>query len=186
LQVLVDNVLAHGSHLQVGGFGVKWLLMALGDGGRADLAYAILNQTDFPSFGYMMSAAANGAENATTAWESWFFSDNTFSHDHGMFTSGSTYFFQSLAGIKLAPDALAANKLTLAPSIPPYASGLTFVNATWDTVAGTVSSAWQWVNASTLALQFTLPPNVQAQLTLPLSKRTLHVGSGSYSFMDTA
>lgn len=186
LQLLVDNVLEHTSHLQVGAFGVKWLLMALGDGGRADLAYAILNQTDYPSFGYMMSAAANGVENATTAWESWSLSESTFSHNHPMFASGSTYLFQSLAGIKLAPDALAADKLILAPSVPPYSSGLTFVNATWDTVAGTVSSAWQWVNATTLSLQFTLPPNVQAQLTLPLSKRTLQVGSGLYSFTDTA
>ena len=180
LALLVENLAAHGNHLQVGSFAVKYLLMALGDAGRADLSYAIMAQTAYPSFGYMLGM------NATTAWESWSYSDNTFSHNHPMFTSGSTYLFQSLAGMRAAPGALGVDRLLLAPRPPPLASGLTFVQAEWETVRGRVASAWSYLNSSALLLNFSIPPNAQALLTLPLSQRVIPLGSGDYSFVDTA
>ena len=88
LRVLVDNVIAHGSRLAVGAFGVKWLLMTLSDMGEADLAFAIMNSTQYPGFGYMLNGSVNGVSNATTVWESWFTSDDTYSQNHPMFTSG--------------------------------------------------------------------------------------------------
>lgn len=103
--VLEANVDAHHGLLQVGGFGMKWLLEALSANGRADAAFGIMTATDYPSFvrpitllvcvsarytfplvplpalillqGYMLNGSANGLENATTVWESWFASDNT-------------------------------------------------------------------------------------------------------------
>lgn len=51
-------------------------------------------QTDYPSFGYMLS------QNASTIWESWFWSDNTYSHNHPMFGSVSQWLLQSLAGMR--------------------------------------------------------------------------------------
>jgi alpha-L-rhamnosidase len=69
LAALESNLDAHGGHLQVGGFGVKWLLMALSDAGRADLAWRIMNQTTFPSHGYMLDAKVNNLTSATTIWE---------------------------------------------------------------------------------------------------------------------
>lgn len=54
-------------------------LMALADLGATDLAYKSIATETYPSYGYMLN---NGNANATTIWESWSFSDNTFSHDH--------------------------------------------------------------------------------------------------------
>jgi alpha-L-rhamnosidase len=180
LALLVDNLAAHGNHLQVGSFALKYLLMALGDAGRPDLSYAIMSHTDYPSFGYMLGM------NATTAWESWFYSADTFSHNHPMFTSGSTYLFQSLAGMRAAPGAFGVDRLELVPRPPPPTSGLTFVQASWETVRGRVASAWSYLNSTALNLTFSIPPNVQALLTLPLSQRTIPLGSGEYSFVDSA
>ena len=53
--------------------------MALADAGQTDLAYHSIATETYPSYGYMLN---NNLTNATTIWESWFFSDNTFSHDH--------------------------------------------------------------------------------------------------------
>ena len=82
--VLGANVAAHGGHLQVGGFGMKWLLESLAATGQADAAYRIMTATDCacwpgqmplfprargtvahllyadPSFGYMLNGSANG------------------------------------------------------------------------------------------------------------------------------
>ena len=88
LGVLAANVEDHARHLAVGAFGVKWLLMALSEGGRADLAFAIMTQRDYPGFGYMMNGTLNGVSNATTVWESWPTSSDTYSQNHPMFTSG--------------------------------------------------------------------------------------------------
>jgi alpha-L-rhamnosidase len=76
-EVLINNLAAHDGHLQVGAFGVKYLLMSLVDGGRADLAWGVVNNTEYPGFGYMLDGSVNGLTNATTIWESWFTSDNT-------------------------------------------------------------------------------------------------------------
>lgn len=81
---LVANLADHSGHLQVGSFGVKYLLMSLVDSGRADLAFGVMNKTDYPSFGFMLDENVNKLTSATTLWESWFTSDNTFSHDHPM------------------------------------------------------------------------------------------------------
>src|ERR1051326_1098042 len=76
LDVLVRDVEAHGGHLTTGIFGTQAMLSALSDRGRADVAYRIATQETFPGWGWMLK---NGA---TTLWEHWEFSDNTFSHNH--------------------------------------------------------------------------------------------------------
>lgn len=53
VQVLVDALQRQGNHLQVGGFGIKWLLMSLSAHQQQDLAYTLMTQEDYPSFGYM-------------------------------------------------------------------------------------------------------------------------------------
>ena len=65
-------------------FGIKWFLMALADNEHNDLAYDVLTTPSYPGFKWMMD---NEFDNATTIWESWFFSDNTFSHNHPVRTT---------------------------------------------------------------------------------------------------
>ena len=42
---------AHAGHLTTGIFGTKFMLQALTDAGRADVAFGIVNQTHFPGLG---------------------------------------------------------------------------------------------------------------------------------------
>ena len=57
--------LRDGGHLSTGCMGLKYLLPVLSEYGEAETAFAIIDRTDFPSWGYWL---ANGA---TTCWETW-------------------------------------------------------------------------------------------------------------------
>jgi len=175
INVLVDNLARHDGHLQVGSFGVKYLLMSLVDAGRPDLAYAVMAKTDFPSFGYMLDAGVNKLTNATTFWESWFTSDNTYSHDHPMFGSSEVYLFQGLAGIVPHPEAVALDRLIIKPAPPGLA--LASVSASIETHRGVISSAWRVYPNSTFELTVCVPPNTRAEIWMPENGQRFELGT---------
>ena len=72
-------------------------------------------QESYPSYGWMLN---NPFANATTLWESWFFSDNVFSHDHPMFASSEVWLLQSVAGIQPHPAANGMDHVLIKPSPP--------------------------------------------------------------------
>ena len=172
--------------------------MTLGDAGHNAHAFATINQTTFPSYGCMLRGDGPkcAGANATTFWESWFFSDDTYSHNHPMFSSVAVWFVQSLAGIRPAADAYAFDRLVLAPR-PPYfvrapggapEAGLSHVNVTWDTARGPVASAWTLDAASgAFAWAVEVPPNAVAEVRVPGKPGggTSVIGSGRYTFAST-
>ena len=84
LEKLVDSIERGGRHLDTGVVGGKLVLQALTAHGRADLAYALIAQDTFPSWGYWIR------QGATTLWESW---EGERSRNHvfwGYFTPGCT------------------------------------------------------------------------------------------------
>lgn len=165
IAVLEANLAAHAGHLQVGSFGVKYLLMSLVDAGRADLAYGVMAKTDYPSYGYMLDEAANKLTPATTLWESWGTSDDTYSHDHPMFGSSEVYLYMGLAGIVPHPAAAALDALIIKPAPPGLA--LAYVNASIDTHRGVVASAWRVLPNGTFELTVCVPPNTRAEVWMP-------------------
>ncbi len=52
-------------HVSTGLVGIQWLMRGLSNYGRADLAFKIATNRDYPSWGYMIE------NNATTIWELW-------------------------------------------------------------------------------------------------------------------
>merc|ERR1712050_515658 len=121
-----------GPHMTAGLFGVKWFLMSLADGGLNDLAYEVLTTDTYPSFRWMMN---NEFANATTIWESWFASDNTFSHNHPMFASSEVWLLQSVGGIQPHPSAKGMHHVLIKPSPP---SALQHASASFETPRGTI------------------------------------------------
>ena len=147
----------HQGHLSTGIFGTRFLLPVLSDLGHADVAYGIVNQPDFPGWAHML---ANGA---TTLWEHWEFSDNTFSHNHPMFGSVSEWFFGSLAGIRPAPEACGFDRLVIKPHV---AGDLTWVKAHYDSVRGRIAVDWRIEN-DRFTLALTVPVNTTADVYVP-------------------
>ncbi|MFA6241677.1 MAG: family 78 glycoside hydrolase catalytic domain [Candidatus Hydrogenedentales bacterium] len=65
-QRLVDKIMVENKgHTSTGLIGGQWLMRVLADNGRSDIAYTITQQSDYPSWGYMVN------KNATTVWELW-------------------------------------------------------------------------------------------------------------------
>jgi len=135
LERLVEDIRGkHKNHLSTGIFGTKFMLDALSNNDNAALAYDIANQPDFPGWGWML---ANGA---TTLWEHWAGSDNTFSNNHPMFGSISQWFFNCLGGIRPAADAVGFDRILIAPQ---PVGDLQWVKATYQSVRGPVTSEWK-------------------------------------------
>ena len=55
---LVKDIEAHGNHLTTGFLGTPFLMFVLDDNGRADVAYQLLLQDTYPSWGYMVAKGA--------------------------------------------------------------------------------------------------------------------------------
>jgi len=157
LDVLLHDLLIHGDHLTTGIFGTKYMLNALTAAGRSDMAYDIVNQRSFPGWGYMLERGA------TTLWEHWEFSDNTYSHNHPMFGSVSEWFFKALAGIQPAPDAVGFDKILMRPQ---PVGNLRWVRATHDSVRGRIVSNWENLGGE-FKLHVIIPANAYALVYVP-------------------
>jgi alpha-L-rhamnosidase len=157
---LVADVVAHDDHVTTGFVGTTYVYQALGRYHRNDVALAIAQRQDFPSFGYML---ANGPG---TIWEKWVNSaapDGTSSKDHiGLAGSIGQWYYQQLAGIQ--PGSPGWRTFTLAPSV---VGDLTHVSASQQTVRGTIVSSWQ-VSGGTLTYHAQVPVGATATILLPL------------------
>lgn len=154
LAALVAAIEERGRHLDCGILGTKYLLHTLSDLGRADLAYAIATQTDFPSWGHWI------AQGATTLWECW---DGTNSRNHHMFSDISAWFYRSLAGIRPDIKEPGFKKVVIQPDPVP---GLTWVKAWHESPYGRIESRWTF-DGKSFQLDVTIPPNSHGEIHLP-------------------
>jgi alpha-L-rhamnosidase len=188
IDVLIKDIEAHDFHLTTGIFGTKYVFQVLSDADRNDVAYRIVNNKTFPGWGHMLE---NGA---TTIWEHWEYSDNTFSHNHPMFGSVSEWFYKSLAGIQPDPSSSGFKKFIIKPSV---VGDLTWVKAHHDTMYGRIESSWRRVG-NKLTMTVTVPPNTSAAIFVPGSgvmeggksvkvsrSGAVEVGSGTYVFTSS-
>ena len=158
VQRMVDEVLVtHDGHIATGIFGTKYLLSALAKTGHVDVAYRMVNEPSYPGWGYMLE------QGATTLWETWAESDNVYSQNHPMFGSVSEWFYKFLAGIRPEEDAVGFDRFWIAPTVP---EGLEWVEASYESVRGTISSNWR-LEDDLLHLDVEIPVNATAELHLP-------------------
>ncbi len=159
LTYLLDDISKQNDHLTTGIFGTRYMLELLSELGHVETAYDVVNQKTFPGWGYMLE---NGA---TTLWEHWAFSDNTFSHNHPMFGSVSQWFYNWLGGIQAHPDAIGFDRIIIRPQIP---KDLAWVNCSYDSVRGKITSHWQKTD-QTILMDIEIPVNTEATVYLPCS-----------------
>jgi alpha-L-rhamnosidase len=163
MKQLNDDIVANGYHLTSAGvFAIRYLMTLLSDYGYTDTAFRVATQTDEPSWGWWI---ANGH---STMFEGW--SLNSRSYDHHYFGSISSWFFESLAGIR--PDAPGYSSVVIQPHVP---AGLDHASASIRTVRGVVASAWTRAPDGSFELQVTVPGNVQAEVWVPAADRRAQV-----------
>ena len=147
---LVKRVLNENkAHFDTGILGTPLLLDVLTDLGRIDVAYTLMNQRDYPSFGNMIE------KGATTIWETWL---GDASHSHPMFGSVCAWFYQSLGGISPDPEHPGFKNILIKP-IP--VSALSFVNCSYPSAFGTISSNWK-LTGTDYQLDIAVPANSTA------------------------
>jgi alpha-L-rhamnosidase len=196
LSNLVAAVDKTDGHIDTGILGAKYLMNALLENGRADVAARIATQKDLPSWGWWMQ---NGA---TTLWEQWNGND---SRNHIMFGDISAWFYKALAGINLDPAAPGFKHFIIKPNL---VGGLTSARASYDSVRGRIASDWQ-IADHRFRLAVTIPANTTATIYVPAAgpdsiteagrplaraegvkflrvedgRTVLEAGSGTYEFM---
>ncbi len=161
-QLAVDSLLKAvkegiKGHITAGIFGTKYILESLSQNGYANQVYDIVNSTEFPGWGFMISRGA------TTVWETWKESDNVYSNCHPMFGTVTEWFYRWLGGIRINKDIPGFLKFTIGPNFP---NGLNSVNSSYNTPNGKIVSQWER-SGNKVNLNIEIPKNCEADLILP-------------------
>ena len=156
MQALIRELEKQGYHMDTGILGAKYLLNVLVDNGRADLAYRVLQQRTWPSYGYWIDRGA------TTMWERWTdVGSNDDSRNHIMFGDVSAWFYKYLAGIRAGSPGFKTVILQ-----PHVLGDLTFARASYNSAQGRIESNWTR-NGNTFQWQVTVPTNTTATVMVP-------------------
>ena len=182
---LVRAVEKRKRHIATGMFGVLPLFEALASINRMDLAWDIVTQTTYPSYGYMLE------NNATTIWESWFLSNSTssqafaLSHNHPMFSGVASWMLSHIGGVRIAKDAIGADRIIFAPS-SPVTSNLKHASTVLDTARGKASCEWKCQTDGTMFIEIACPVNTRGVVVLPDGSAPKAIRGGRYRFRARA
>ncbi len=148
-------------HFSTGIFGTKYVLETLAKYGPQNAVCNIVNSTTYPGWGFMID---NGA---TTIWETWKESDNTFSNCHPMFGTVTEWFYRWLAGIRPDPENPGFKEFVIAPSTP---DGLEYVNCNYYSPFGEIVSNWKKEKDGEYRYEMVIPSGSRANIILPLNQ----------------
>jgi alpha-L-rhamnosidase len=159
---LVERIEAKNWHLSTGFVGLSYLLPTLTETGHLDVAYRLLFNDTFPSWGYSIK---NGA---TTIWERWdgwteekgFQDPGMNSFNHYAFGSVGRWLFNTVAGIDT--DGPGYKKII----IRPMPGAITRATASYDSINGKIVSNWQ-LKDGIFTLNVIIPANTTATVYIP-------------------
>lgn len=153
LGTLIADIRAHQNHTTSGEVGYHYEVEALLDGGRSDVLLDMLQRTDAPSYGYILS---QGATSLTEGW------DGSHSQDHFMLGSAEEWFYRGLGGIDVNLSREGAERIVVQPVI---AGKLKWVKTRYDSAAGLIESDWQRGDKEAV-YEITIPPNSNAMIEI--------------------
>ena len=173
---LVEAVNAQNNHPSTGMVTTHLLLPALAGIGRSDLAYQMLEETTYPSWGYEVGLGA------TTIFELWnsVNADGTVntnqdamnSLNHANFGTCAEWFYRGILGInELAPGFA---KILIEPQ---PGGGLTSAQGYYDSIQGPISNAWT-CTGNMFNMAVSIPPNTTAQIYVPTTNANAILESG--------
>ena len=168
-----------GGLMTTGFVGTPYILHALTEGGRTDVAYKLLFEERTPSWLYSVD------HGATTMWEHWngikedgsFWSADMNSFNHYAYGCVCDWIYGQAAGITVTDEGAGYEKFTLTPH---PCKELGFVNCTLNTPRGTVVSNWYY-KGDDVYYEFVVPAGSTALLTLPDGTRA-ELSGGKYMY----
>jgi alpha-L-rhamnosidase len=191
---LVKDIDAHDGHLTTGFLGTPFLLFTLAQQGRADVAYKLLLNETYPSWGYMLS------KGATTWWERWNGDSgdpamNSF--NHYAFGSVVAWVYRSVAGIDSGAPGF--KEIVIRPRIDVRMKS---ARGEYESIYGKIVSDWGVTANGGFVHRVVIPANTTASVYLPAQPGAsvteggkpvdtrpgpegtvvVSIGSGSYEF----
>jgi alpha-L-rhamnosidase len=194
-------------HVSTGIFGSRYIYETLAGYGFGETVKEVLNQTTFPSYGYLFSLGA------TTFWEHWgekIFEDkgntgDTRSKNHPFQGGFDAWFYKGLGGIIPDPQNPGFKHFILKPDV---IRSMEFAKARYNSVYGLIESEWH-CNGNEFRWSITIPVNTTATAYIPAQNpgeitengvpaadtegleflrmengnAVFEIGSGSYSFI---
>ncbi len=165
---LVADIRERNWHLSTGFVGTKDLMLVLSKIGRHDVAYRLLHNTTFPSWGFSI------VHGATSIWERWngwtpdagFGDPGMNSFAHYAFGAVGQWMFGTIGGIDT--DGPGFKRITIRP-VP--GGKLNGARASYKSIRGEISSAWAWEDDD-LELRVSIPANTTATIHIPARKTT--------------
>ncbi len=160
---LIEAIKKKNWHLSTGFVGLSYLLPTLTQTGHLDVAYRLLNNETFPSWGYSIR---NGA---TTIWERWdgwtkekgFQDPGMNSFNHYSFGSVGRWLFGTVAGIDMDEPGYKRIRIEPRPG-----GGLSYVKASYKSIHGNIVSEWT-VRGGKFRLDVEIPANTAATVYVP-------------------
>jgi len=160
---LVDKIHANHDLLATGFLGTPYLLEELTKAGYQQLAYTLLLNTQYPSWGYMVT------HGATTMWERWngdqMRGDPSMnSYNHYAYGAVADWIYRYAAGIDTMPSDPGFHTIVLHPVFDARLGHLAF---DYDSSYGPIHSDWT-VNGSEATWHVTIPANTTGWWPLSL------------------
>ena len=160
-----------------GVIGIGWLMHALTDMGRSDVAWLLATNKKYPSWGYM---AEHGA---TTIWELWngdTASPKMNSGNHVMLLGDLlSWIYEDVAGIQSSENGF--KHITMKPDFT--VDEIDDIDASYQSIYGQIVSRWKKAKGK-LHWHVEIPANTSATIHLP-NNIIKEIGSGKYDFEET-
>jgi alpha-L-rhamnosidase len=161
---LIRKIEEKKMHLSTGFVGTKDLMLALEKIGRNDIAYRLLYNDTFPSWGFSIK------HGATSIWERWngwtpeqgFGDPGMNSFAHYSFGAVNQWMFENIGGIRT--DGAGFKQIVLKPAIDDK---LAWANVSYNSIRGLIESRWKKLDGGQLQYDVTIPANTTATLYLP-------------------
>lgn len=177
VQKLVDLLKENDNKLTTGFVGTPYILDVLSQNGHTDLAYTLLLREEFPSWLFSVNMGA------TTIWEHWdgikedgtMWSKDMNSFNHYAYGAVASWMYETMAGIKIDEKKVGFENIVLCPQTDDR---LTWVEASVETVYGTIYSRWEKLDGK---IEYTF--NVPNTAELHLNGEVIELGRGEHKFV---
>jgi hypothetical protein len=154
LENLIRDIRERGNRVTAGDVGFYYVVQALLEGGRSDVLYDMLCQTNGPGYLFQLK---NNATSLTEAWDT----NPGSSQNHCMLGHIEEWFYSGLLGIRAATPGF--EQIVIRPQ---PVGNLAWARGHYDSPYGRIASAWQR-NGNRLVLDLTIPPNTTATIYVP-------------------
>jgi alpha-L-rhamnosidase len=154
---LIRSVIANNKALTAGDIGYRYLLRVLEQEGQSQLIYEMNSKTDVPGYGYQLS---KGATSLTESWAALKYVSN----NHMMLGHLMEWFYSGLGGIRQTDSSKAYENILIEPEI---VGGIKWVDATYNSIHGEISSSWKKEDNNMFELKVRIPVGCTAVVAIP-------------------